>query len=460
MSGETITQKQPYGEGLTALLAESDSVEVQVVGSSNTHLQNSQINPLESGGVDSVVWNLGVTWDYEFPFEDLLHALDSGKLQAQEKHHDITIPINGHVFAIAGGGKGTGGGKGIYYSYFLKRGGITLKLTKGATADEAQQNANVMVECGSLFLMLNGIDGAWATVRNIVEALGGRIFWHKFSRLDICADLPGIDTADLARMVWEKKCVTRATKKDYHEDGSKLTGVTVGKGDIMLRIYDKLHEVRHGHPDLEKEKYLIEKRWGKSPDHAMRVEYQLRRPALKELGINTMGDFYAKGAALAAYLTGDWFRIVKEEPDRKNNHQTRQSTAPEWVAVQEAFRSWMKKPRESVERKQRGMCKDPIRLVKQASGCILAAVADLTQELHMTREEFRVHAQEVLEWGIDSMGDSGFREKFTKKAAQRVVSYGGAVLPNSFIATCEEPWVDEGEDWGVVARWKGAQAHG
>jgi len=460
MSGETITQREGYGEGLTALLSEVSGDFRQVGGSSNTHLHTSQNEPLETGGVDSVVWNLGVTWGFGLPFDELMASLSAGKMQAQEKHHDVSIVFNGKTFAISGGGKGTGGGRGVYYSYLIRHEGLTFKITKGASADEQKNGANVMAECGSLYLMVHGFDSAWAHVQEIVEGLGGRIFWHKFSRLDLCADLVGIECAHFVESVWEGRYVSKAMKKAYHEDGRRRTGVTIGTKDVILRIYDKLHEVTIARPDKEKELVLHRKRWGAPPEHALRVEFQLRRPALKELGINTMGDFWAKGGSLAKYLTADWFRILDEVPDAKNNHQTRTATAPEWQAVQKAFEEWLRKPRKEVQRQKRGFCKDPIRLVKQASGCMMGAVIDLCQEMHMNREEFRDHVHEVLDWGVDQMSDAEFREKYTSKTAKRLVPWSGAVLSQEPKARDSVPWVGQAADVGVLKRWKGAQSHG
>lgn len=432
----------------------------QVGDSSNTHLHTSQTNELERGGVDSVVWNLGVTWGFGLPVDDLMGSLGAGKLQAQEVHDKVVIVINGWSFGIFGGGKGTGGGRGTYYSYLIEHEGLMLKITKAPKADEEQKNQNVVVECGSLFLMAHGFDLAWASVRLVVEALGGRIMWHKFSRLDICADLAGIEAEQFVQAVWDGKYIARASKKSYYEDGRRRTGVTVGKNDIVLRIYDKLHEVTIAKPDKTKELILVQKRWGKSPSNAVRVEFQLRRPALNELGIDTMSDFWTKGASVSKYLTVEWFRLLEQVPDAKNNHQSRCDTATIWNQVQHAFESWLRKPRQPVERKKRAFCKDSLRLGKQAMGCMMSAIVDLTQEMHMDREEFRLHLREALDWGVDQMDDTDFRKKYTRKTAQRLVGYPGAVLPREPRTQEYTPWVHGQADVGVLKRWKGVQAHG
>ena len=59
----------------------------------------------------------------------------------------------------------------------------------------------------------------------------------------------------------------------------------------------------------------------------------------------------------------------------------------------------------------------------------MGAVIDLTQEMYMDREEFRGRLHEVADWAVDEMDDSDFQKRYTRKTAQRLVGYSGAVLP-------------------------------
>ena len=63
------------------------------------------------------------------------------------------------------------------------------------------------------------------------------------------------------------------------------------------------------------------------------MEYQLRRPALKEFGINSLDDLKAKQAGLWRYLTSKWFSL--RLPD--NEKAERRTIHPFWCAVQECF---------------------------------------------------------------------------------------------------------------------------
>lgn len=424
---ERTTEGRNGVTGLSARKLSGISGQEEVL--SNTHLHTSQMTSLDTGGVDFVVWNLGVTWGASFTAEELMNALSAGKLKAQKARHDVTISVNGRNFAISARGIASGESRGAYCSYLLRHEGLTLKITKSIAADETARNANVVAECGSHFLMANGIETAWECLLTVIDTLGGNILWHKFSRLDLCADLTSIDPTCFLTAIGEGKYISRASSLYYYEDNRKPRGVTVGKGNIILRIYDKLHEVTVARPDKAKESILLSRRWGPPPNYAVRVEFQLRRLALNELGLDSMSDLRGKGAGVARYLTGVWFRILTRKPDIKNNHQTRAITAAEWMLVEEAFESWLGKAPQHAERAKRPFSRDSLQLVNQGIGCLLSAVVDLTQSRSMEREEIREHLHDVVDWSVDQVNDATLQKKYERKVAVRLVGWGGAGLP-------------------------------
>lgn len=96
-----------------------------------------------------------------------------------------------------------------------------------------------------------------------------------------------------------------------------------------------MRECKH---DLEKLQLLIDQRWGVFPFRAIRVEFQLRRGKLKQLGVDSLADWLEKRAAVVRYLTHDWFRLTAGPVDRK--HPDRTPILPEWQEVQQAFAAW------------------------------------------------------------------------------------------------------------------------
>ena len=65
----------------------------------------------------------------------------------------------------------------------------------------------------------------------------------------------------------------------------------------------------------------------------VRVEFQLRREALQELGIDTIWELLKHSGNLWAYLTERWIKFQ----DCPELHHTQQKTLPWWKTVQRGF---------------------------------------------------------------------------------------------------------------------------
>ncbi|CAM3528848.1 hypothetical protein ARAQ110984_07625 [Arcobacter aquimarinus] len=106
------------------------------------------------------------------------------------------------------------------------------------------------------------------------------------SEIHLCTDIQGydFDVLDFFRM----KSTTR--KNEFHHDddstnffeGKKYTGFTLGKGDFMMRIYNKTHEINK----FPEKSFVKPCRWFVSPNYdenkeVWRIEVQIRREKLK-----------------------------------------------------------------------------------------------------------------------------------------------------------------------------------
>jgi hypothetical protein len=111
-----------------------------------------------------------------------------------------------------------------------------------------------------------------------------------------------------------------------------LTGIQIGRGDLQCRLYDKELEI-----NLKSKKIWMHSVWGleEIPDdqRAIRVEFQVRREALKQLGLNSVWDFLNHPRNLWTYCTTKWleFRTPAGE------HHNLQRVLPFWQTVQEGF---------------------------------------------------------------------------------------------------------------------------
>lgn len=126
---------------------------------------------------------------------------------------------------------------------------------------------------------------------------------YRISRVD-----PRFDVADGRPEFSREELVSRAKRRDIHYDGQELTGATVGKGDILFRVYDKIREA--------KSKGLLDRWravWDDDAEEVWRYEYQLRGDVLKQFEVVSMSDLLAKMGDIMEYLFG-WLRFAHELP--------------------------------------------------------------------------------------------------------------------------------------------------
>lgn len=385
---------------------------LQGAGPSNTHPANRQ--PAETGGEDTAVLSLGVTWKRDC--DAIFRALGTAKEKAKACHSMVPVSVGDVLVGVHPSGHKSGT---VYFPYRVETRGFVFFIREGRCDDVP----TVRVEIGSLLLMsCGGLAHAWAECRNVLESMGGYVLWNKLSRLDMCVDLPGVDVDTLVRLVSDRQAVCRAREKNYHELGERFTGVTVGHGDILVRMYDKLHEVQTAKPDPRKLELLEAFRWGGPQECAARVEFQLRREALKSLGVSCIRDYLQKRGELLRYLTSDWFRLVDEVPDRENNNTGRAGLHPLWVHVCEKFQAWAGTASTAARRAGRRLSRDPVRLVKQAIGCLMSAVSDLVEGRDMLSSEFVIKASECVEFILNDTPEGEFLNRYRRKALPVVLA--------------------------------------
>jgi hypothetical protein len=229
-----------------------------------------------------------------------------------------------------------------------------------------------------------------------ISALGGEPIELKLSRGDLCLDIANLSAFDLHELVKSGHFITHASHVrpaiDYLTD--KITGFYAGKTPLYLTVYDKVAE-RMGKVDQLYNQALIDRRWyGQLPRVAARIEYQLRRPWLLEKGISTPRDFLDRRGSLTETLTKDWFRLTERKVDRRNKHQSRATTHPLWVGIQQAFQTVFG-PSEGFLAPIKRNKITPIELAAQARGCIAACLLQMGIELH-SYEDFSNKAKKIM----------------------------------------------------------------
>jgi hypothetical protein len=370
------------------------------------------------GGEDRMLCSMYVAW-HDSVWGDLMSRLESAKAAAREGEAAF-VDLNGWTFVVQPQGHRAQGG-GPVYAFLLERGGIRISISK--VQEPKGEMPNVLVDFGSLALMEAGdVVQLHQEIVDLIENHGAKVRKSRPGRADMCVDLPGVPVELLVDLLRRRCYKSRGRyRAEYEKDtdvgiymnGRKSTGFTVGK-NIMIRVYDKIEETKH---DEAKRTCMIDRRWGGSlPEHATRVEIQIRREKLKELGVDTFEDYVEKRQAIVEYVTQQWL-VFTDEPVQAN-HTDRCTVHPLWKKVQRLF-SGCFRPFVSLrhqERKHKGYTKAPKvvfrseGLRKQSVGCLLSILVGQSKQ---TMDEMADWIDELCSVVCETIKDlpAGYLEK-------------------------------------------------
>ena len=236
-------------------------------------------------------------------------AAERERLRAEKKIQSKAIMLGGQEFLLSPNGSSSG------YPYLLG-------------------NADFQIACGPYnnppFYVTFRSEALW---REGARALHDRLCsWarglgyheakpEKLSRVDYCFDyhVPRIDFD-------EDNFVSLSAKDRQHREGRKLQTFTFGKGDVVLRVYDKVAEIYQ-----QSGKVGMFDLWGVD-FKVWRIEWQCRKEILKRFGISTLDDWDA--------LQGDLLRTLATEHDTlrikgTDGNRSRWALHPLWVDLQQ-----------------------------------------------------------------------------------------------------------------------------
>lgn len=271
-------------------------------------------------GIDSLDLGLYVVWGSDW--KRRLQSFDKKKQQARKKGGLLIALPSGRSCIFKPGGKGEN------YRFHLQFDVYNLFIGK---APRPGSSPNVYLSISAKVLWLNGIETALSWITQDLKAIGGgTIQLVQVSRLDLCSDfhIP----SGLSHDFLLSHKVTRNDKGKLFLDKNELQTYYAAdaKSPIQLRIYNKGLEVRQGGIKL----WFLELWKKESTENIWRIEFQIRRPALKQFGINSIDDLKEKQAGLWSYLTSKWFSL--RLPD--NDKAERRTIHPFWSGVQECFK--------------------------------------------------------------------------------------------------------------------------
>lgn len=348
---------------------------------------------------------------------DLLEKLDQAKKEVQTTSEDCESIQFGATKLFTWAIQRTGA---PHFPYVLKTGDITLYLSNRAP-DSAIWNARLAI--GSVSCN-NDLDGLFSSLQKWLKHYGVKWVQDQVSRMDMYTDIEtSIQETGIEK---QNHHVTRATSCSTYHSHRNLTGVQIGKSEIVLRVYDKKQEMKEKRA-TEKEMFFIEK-WGKNPESVTRVEFQLRREAIAEL-FSGPTDWQSIKPALPgvyAYLV-NWFRHTEESVEllRESNNQHLAESSSFWKKVEQAADSWRDQFGKIIktirDRKQKHLNIAP--LVEQAAGCLISVVAALG---HAHDDLFGIFAtcRELIQDKIaENMEKATYEKQFYARAALATVSF-------------------------------------
>lgn len=117
---------------------------------------------------------------------------------------------------------------------------------------------------------------------------------ESLSRVDFSFDyhLPSVDFSG-------DHFKSRSSKDSLHRENGRVQTFTFGKGDIVLRVYDKVAEI-----EQKSSKVWFFLLWGED-ENVWRIEWQVRKPILKRFDIATFADLKDQQGDLLHYLANE-----------------------------------------------------------------------------------------------------------------------------------------------------------
>lgn len=248
----------------------------------------------------------------------LLDDLAAKKAEAQtDARRAVVLPVGEDFLRVAASGMGA------WWPYRLEhRFGM---LGVGESANRPAWRVSVAAEA----LHVESPARVVAFWRGVIEALTGSPVVLMVSRLDVHADFAGLGIGEADRAAF----VCRSRRQSVEFEGGELETLYLGKGGaVSLRIYDKLAEIKAKGQGEYLLPVYVEAGW-REGDSVQRVEAQVRREALRELGVMTVEDALARAGAVYGYVVGKWVRLV--EPGTASRRERAKPDA-RWQAVQAA----------------------------------------------------------------------------------------------------------------------------
>lgn len=150
----------------------------------------------------------------------------------------------------------------------------------------------------------------------------------------IAIRMEGLSRVDFAFDFWlptvdfdEDSFVTVADKDSQHRKNGNVQTFTFGRGDIVVRIYNKSDEIIEASG-----KYWLHALWQGQKDNVWRVEWQVRKEVLKRFGLRTYADLFEGYGDVLRYLVSEHTSLRTKTDD---TNRSRWPVHPLWTLLSE-----------------------------------------------------------------------------------------------------------------------------
>lgn len=276
-------------------------------------------------GIDTLHLSLSVAWSKD---QEIFRLLDQQKKDLQGTSFDRCIFMGGTESGILRLNIHRLGKK--YFPYHLSTADINVFLSS-RTSDSSIPNCSIQI--GSITSQ-QSLKYTYLQLLRWLAYLGGNVQKEVVTRIDLACDCLGVPLSALD-IHSQDSIVTKANHFAAFWENRKQTGIQIGKSSITCRIYDKIQEMKSNVSE-HKETFFREL-WQYDGPNVTRVEFQLRREALREM--SDEGSFEEIEAILNRiwrYLTEEWLELKARpltDSERNSGHQHRVPASEIWRSI-------------------------------------------------------------------------------------------------------------------------------
>ena len=124
----------------------------------------------------------------------------------------------------------------------------------------------------------------------------------------------------------ESHFVSLAAKDSKHREGGRIQTLTFGRGDVVLRVYDKVAEI-----EQQSHKTWLYPLWGGVCEDVWRIEWQVRKALLRQFGIRTLQSLFERQGDVLRYLVTEHTTLRVPTAD---SNRSRWPLHPLWQDLQ------------------------------------------------------------------------------------------------------------------------------